>query len=702
MSRASLARTFAILFLAGEACTVAGADDPQAKSGSNRNDRLTGVVLGAGAPIAGSAVTVWEASEGAPRKVAEAKTNERGEFQVPATSVHSGNSLYLTAVGGQPKAAKQGGDNSAVALMTVLGDRPPSRVALNELTTIASVWTHAQFLEGTEIKGPPLGLRIAAGNVPSFVDLTSGAFGGAILDAINGKQTPTMANFGTLSNLVAACVTRLRPDACSTFFTAATDPRGKVPVDTLAALHSIARYPAYQPKRVFALLEQFYPVEGGERGKDDKRLRPAPFLPYLTNAPSAWVLPLKFTGGGLSGPGKIMFDSEGNAWTGVNFIIGGQSLDAFWNGNLSKFAPNGRALSPSPSGFTGGGILGPGFGTAITSDDKVWVTSTSGKTISLFDKTGKPLSPPEGYNFGGRLGLMQGIIVAPNGDVWTLDFGRDQVVQLPQGDASKAKFYCQAPEGKSKKDNPCKLKGPFHLAIDQKDRIWVTNAVGDTVTRFPANDPTKFEVFPTGGHSGKGMAIDSRGNAWIANTAGKGLDVATKAKLLELKVTGKMKELDQTVYGYLAKHEVGSVTMLQPDGKQAPGGSVFTSGDTLWGPWGVAIDGDDHVWISLFMGPGRLAELCGSQPETCLPGMKTGDAISPPGGFAGGGMQHLTDVGVDPAGNVWVADNWEDPDACFGKAAEADSTRCGGDGLTIFYGMAKPVRAPQIGPAQPL
>jgi hypothetical protein len=198
------------------------------------------------------------------------------------------------------------------------------------------------------------------------------------------------------------------------------------------------------------------------------------------------------------------------------------------------------------------------------------------------------------------------------------------------------------------------------------------------------------------------MAIDSRGNAWITNTAGKGLDAATKAKLLELKLTGKLKDLDQTVFDFLAKHRVGSVTMLQPDGQQAPGGSVFTAGDTLWAPWGVAIDGDDHVWVSLFMGPGRLAEFCGSQPETCLPGMKTGDPISPPGGFAGGGMQHLTDVGVDPAGNVWVADNWEDPDACFGRANEANSSRCGGNGLTVFYGMAKPVRSPQIGPAQAL
>jgi hypothetical protein len=32
---------------------------------------------------------------------------------------------------------------------------------------------------------------------------------------------------------------------------------------------------------------------------------------------------------------------------------------------------------------------------------------------------------------------------------------------------------------------------------------------------------------------------------------------------------------------------------------------------------------------------------------------------------------------------------------------EALSTRCGGQGVVIFYGMAKPVRTPQIGPAKP-
>jgi hypothetical protein len=45
--------------------------------------------------------------------------------------------------------------------------------------------------------------------------------------------------------------------------------------------------------------------------------------------------------------------------------------------------------------------------------------------------------------------------------------------------------------------------------------------------------------------------------------------------------------------------------------------------------------------------------------------------------------------------------NWQDIDSCYKNAAEALSTRCGGQGVVIFYGMAKPVRAPQIGPARP-
>ena len=75
--------------------------------------------------------------------------------------------------------SKGGGDNPAIALLTVLGNKPPTKVIVNEMTTVASVWTNAQFLDGIGIKGYALGLRIAAGNVPNFVDLETGGYGGA-------------------------------------------------------------------------------------------------------------------------------------------------------------------------------------------------------------------------------------------------------------------------------------------------------------------------------------------------------------------------------------------------------------------------------------------------------------------------------------------------------------------------------------------
>ena len=135
------------------------------------------------------------------------------------------------------------------------------------------MWTHNQFLDGTAIKGNPLGLKIAAGNVPNFVDLQTGGWGAAIQDPLNSNQTTTMANFATLADALSGCITRVTPDACSKLFAAATPPTGRAPTDTLAAAEAIAKNSSYRPERVFALLDDFYPVPQG------KTLRPTPRMP---------------------------------------------------------------------------------------------------------------------------------------------------------------------------------------------------------------------------------------------------------------------------------------------------------------------------------------------------------------------------------------------------------------------------------------
>ena len=654
--------------------------------------RIEGQVQAGGGAVANSTVTLWAASAGEPKQLAQTQTSSDGHFQLATDETPGADvSLYLIAKGGHATVKTGGDNNPGIALLTVLGSAPPGKVVINEMTTVASVWTNAQFLDGSMIKGPALSLRIAAGNVPDFVDLENGGWGSAIQDSLNGGQTPTMANFASLANVLAGCATLATVDACDKLFIAATPPKGAAPTDTLTVAQSVARYPWYRPERLFLLLGEFYPVPTG------KTMRAVPFMPYLKFPPSAWVLPLKFDGGGYRAGGKAMFDSEGNLWVGDNFTIGWQGQDTLWQGNASKFAPNGRPLSPITTGFAGGGMQGGTFGAAVDAKDNAWLTSYGGKSITVFDKNGKPLTPPEGITFDGRLGLMQGVIVTPTGDVWVLGITKSQLVHFPNGDLSKGRIVCEGD-----KEEPCKsFLAPFHLGIDQQDRIWVTNAFGEHVTRFPASDPSKAQKFKTG-FSGSGLGIDSQGNVWVTNRLGNSIRGAFVMgdMILAFKTGGNFDEvLTRHMFKQQGGREGGSVTLLRPDGSEYPG-SPFTGGG-LPGPWAATIDGNDNVWISNFAGAqSPIVQLCGVRTENCPPGMKTGDQISPPGGYVGGGLQMQTDLAIDPAGNVWVMNNWQDIDSCFGVPPETLSTRCGGQGVTIFYGMAKPVRAPQIGPAR--
>ena len=199
------------------------------------------------------------------------------------------------------------------------------------------------------------------------------------------------------------------------------------------------------------------------------------------------------------------------------------------------------------------------------------------------------------------------------------------------------------------------------------------------------------------------MAIDSQGNVWVTNHLGNGAGAAFDLidDILVLKTGGNADEALTMQMHRQTGRDGGSVTLLRPDGSQFPG-SPFTGGG-LPAPFAAVVDGNDNVWVTnLAMSESPIAHLCGARTENCPPGLRTGDQISPPGGYVGGGLQRLTDLAINPAGDVWVMNNWNVTDSCFlnTSKSEALSTRCGGNGVTVFYGMAKPVRAPQIGPAR--
>jgi hypothetical protein len=117
---------------------------------------LKGHVLGAGAPIANSTVTLWAASAGEPKQLAQTKSGSDGRFELGLDRIGvrieevigKDVILYLVAKGGMAAAAKGSNDNPAIGLMTVLNDKPPSEVVINELTTVASAFTAARFIKG--------------------------------------------------------------------------------------------------------------------------------------------------------------------------------------------------------------------------------------------------------------------------------------------------------------------------------------------------------------------------------------------------------------------------------------------------------------------------------------------------------------------------------------------------------------------------
>ncbi len=90
-------------------------------------------------------------------------------------------------------------------------------------------------------------------------------------------------------------------------------------------------------------------------------------------------------------------------------------------------------------------------------------------------------------------------------------------------------------------DGTLQVKGPFGIAIDQQDRIWITNSGSNTVTRFPASDPGNAEEIEVG-FSPHAIAIDSQGNAWVGNLIGHP-DTAEKLALVKQKLEAKAEAL---------------------------------------------------------------------------------------------------------------------------------------------------------------
>jgi len=655
---------FVVLVVFGAVTAASTEGFAQQRSGV----RIEGQVQTGGGPLASSTVTLWAASAGEPKQLAQTKSGSDGRFELRTADTPGKDVvLYVVAKGGIATVKKGSGDNPTTALLTVLGNKPPAKIVINELTTVASTFTSARFIKGEAISGNPLGLRIAAGNAPNLVDPATGGWGKVLLDPLNSSMTTTLAKLDTLGSLISAYATVANDDWRARFLKAATPTGGVTPKNTLEAMAGIAREPWAASKELYGLYDEAYPLPA-----PDARRTGAPFAPYLAYVPDDFALSLAFSGGGNYAAGRFMFDADGNLWSGQNWLPGSQSgVNKSTGGGVIKFSPNGTALSPPITGFTGMGIDGVGWGTAVTKD-RVWISSFNGK-ILVMDFNGKPVATENDFPFKEKfLGLM-GICVAQNGDVWIADGSNDQLLLFPGGRIKDGRIVKVAG-----------LKSPFDIVIDSQNRVWVANSSSDTVVRFPANDPTKVESFRAG-IGVRALALDSKENVWVASN----MDLRTpQPKLPEgISIMEQFKLITDHMVKYIEgppARITGAVNMIRPDGTQ-PAPEGFT-GPAESIPWGLNIDGNDDVWVGNMWGR-SAALLAGDNTAGHPPGTKAGDVIHI---FQSGSIQM-----VDPAGNVWAANNWNNVEAAAGpNPAGPTSTWGGGSGFTVIYGVAAPVKPP--------
>jgi hypothetical protein len=416
--------------------------------------------------------------------------------------------------------------------------------------------------------------------------------------------------------------------------------------------------------------------------------------------PDAWTLALRFEGRprGMDGPGNFAIDAQGNLWVANNYEYSRKSRQPTCFGRqLFRFTPTGRYFPGSP--YESGGTSGVGFGITIDKNSHVWVGNfgfegagcrkeAPHNSVSEYTANGEALSPDltragikrnkqgelvETYRGGWEVGDIfwpQATVADVNNNIWVANCGNNSVTTIPNGEPGLAVNY---PE------SHFSLPGfgfsrPFGAATDDEGNVYVGGNGSASVVKIGPRGEV-LDRFQGGGlHRPMGLATDSRSNVWVANS------------------TWVVAPCVGQFHPQGGPGEGGSVTLIGSNGavsQQSP-----YRGGGLKNAWGIAVDGEDNVWVANFSG-NRLSELCGTQTGNCPAGKRrTGAPISPQGtGYGFDGLVRNTGVAIDPSGNVWLTNNWKNVPI---------QSNPGGYQIVAYLGLAAPVKTPQIGePEQP-
>jgi hypothetical protein len=340
--------------------------------------------------------------------------SKAGALSCPSTT----SEAYLVGTGGNPGA----GTNANLAMMVGLGPCPafltaiasPSStysVFMNELTTVATVWSLAPFMSGSP--SCPAYACIGSPNTTMATSGLANAFA-SINEVVNSAgQLQTSANYtlptneiNSLANILQYCINSASSGStpsteCSNLFTNTTTS-AVTPADTITAAMNIAKNPGVNAATLWGL-----PIPNGRS-----------FGPTLGAAPTDWTIAINYTAGALSTstPQSLAVDGNGNVWVTSKPSSGAGSVIELTINNAATTAPVYSAVNYTTD------INSP-YGVAIDTGNNAWITN-QGNGYSITEIV--PGSTPTFNNFTGNgLNNPEGIAIDGASNVWVVNNGNN-------------------------------------------------------------------------------------------------------------------------------------------------------------------------------------------------------------------------------------------------------------------------------------
>jgi hypothetical protein len=277
------------------------------------------------------------------------------------------------------------------------------------------------------------------------------------------------------------------------------------------------------------------------------------------------------------------------------------------------------------------------------------------------------------------------------------------------------------------------LEESYGLTVDGSNNIWVANEQSSSNINGGSGNIVKFSNtgqllsgasgYTAGGiYYPQGLAADTTGNVWVVDygdslmsllsSSGSAVNGSTAWGSGQLFLPVAV-AVDASHNAWVANQSASTITRISPDG------SKVTQISCCNGASGLAVDQGGNVWVANYFG-NSISEVS-SAGAVLLNGQ------------TGGGVDHPQAVAIDGAGRVWVGNyhkstvsefagyNAASPGAPLSPAAGLGtdaqlgspfalaidasgnlwvSNSLGANTVTVFVGLATPVKTPLLGPPQ--